>query len=124
MKLRIEDNSLRLRLSDLEVQQLASDGTLSSKVSFPKGKALYYIINTHSGISFEASLQNDGIRISIPNNLCQKWAHSEQIGLKGSCLVDDGVELSILVEKDLGCRHQEDEEGKVIQRGIRDTSTV
>lgn len=122
MKLRIEDNSLRLRLSDLEVQQLASDGTLNSKVSFPKGKALYYILNTHSGKSFEASLQNDGIRISIPDHLCQEWAHSEQIGLNGSCDINDGEKLSILVEKDLGCRHREDEEGS--KRETRNASTI
>lgn len=124
MKLRIEDNSLRLRLSELEVQQLASDGTLSNKISFPKGKSLFYILNTHSGTSFEASLQNDGIRISIPVQLCQQWAHSELIGLNGSCLIYEGEELRILVEKDLGCRHQEDEEGMGTQKEMRNSSTI
>lgn len=106
MKLRIRGNSLRLRLSQKEVTQLAEEGRVEDAIAFGPTKLVYALaLGDQMGATF------DGARIvvTLATKDGREWATSEgQVGIER----DDGT-LRILVEKDFAClkpREGEDDE--------------
>jgi len=110
MKLRLEENSLRLRLSEAEVQQFAATGRVAYTIAFgpAPGQTLAYALEklpaaspaTAVQVRYEAGL----LAIEVPAAIAQNWTTTENIGFKEQVLVAEGQELRILVEKDLDCR--------------------
>lgn len=115
MKLRILDNSLRLRLSQAEVAQLADAQEVLAMIQFPAGNALPYRIQPSTSAE-EISLRydQDGITVAIPVAQVQEWANSEVVGIAATNLLENNDTVRILIEKDFQClttRAHEDESG-------------
>ena len=112
MKLRIQDNSIRYRLTRTEVDALSSEGSVSASVSFPNGSRLEYSIKTSSLTGQpRADYSAERIVVQIPQATARQWAATEEVSIRGAQPLEDG-ELSILVEKDFACltpREGEDE---------------
>ena len=113
MKLRIRDNSIRLRLMRDEVSRLQSAGQVSAHTAFPGGQSFAYVVESStSSASPAAHFGDDTLRIRLPESIVLAWAASEQVSIAGEALLDDGETLQILVEKDFAClapRDGEDE---------------
>ena len=113
MKLRIRDNSLRLRLTQTEVRTLKRDGRVAATAAFPGGARLEYALECGDGIPYLAATMSDGaITIRVPAVLAGEWADSDRVSLSGEQAVGDGQSLGLLVEKDFAClapREGEDE---------------
>ena len=112
MKLRIQDNSIRFRLTRSEVDALSTDGSVTASVSFPDGASLEYSLETSSLTGQpRAQFSSDRIVVQIPQAVARRWAVTEEVSITGAQpLAKD--ELSILVEKDFACltpREGEDE---------------
>jgi hypothetical protein len=104
MKLRLRENSLRLRLLQSEVRDLQENGFVAETISFGPAQALIYRLQ----ISDEAPLlaavfQNAAIIVEIPRAEAQKWIGTGQIGLRGEQMSGGAKPLSILIEKDFVC---------------------
>jgi hypothetical protein len=97
MKLRIEGNSLRLRLRRLEVSRLAEHGSVEEATPFRCGGILTYRIET-GGPAVVAGLAAGCITVRIPPSQAVAWAASDEVGIYGR----DG-DLRIAVEKDFRC---------------------
>lgn len=112
MKLRIQDNSIRLRLTRKEVDALRDDGRVSAAVSFPDGASLEYSVETSTLTGQpRASYSPDGLVVQIPQAAARHWAVTEEVSITGAQPLENG-QLSILVEKDFAClapREGEDE---------------
>ena len=112
MKLRIRDNSVRLRLERGEVEQLRDDGLVSARTGFPGGRDFRYLVEASpASVKPGAFLSEGVITVRLPETTVLAWANSEQVSIKGEQLLDDD-KLTILVEKDLAClapREGEDE---------------
>lgn len=112
MKLRIQDNSIRYRLTRTEVDALSSEGSVSASVSFPNGSRLEYSIETSSLTGQpRADYSAERLVVQIPQATARQWAATEEVSIRGAQPLEDG-ELSILVEKDFACltpREGEDE---------------
>ena len=109
MKLRIKGNTLRLRLTQTEVDTVAK-GEMTDKTQFPGGKELVYKIQ--KGDSFKAQFENDVVLIQLPMEEVDKWAVSDQVTIGKIITLDNGEELDVAVEKDFQClteRPKEDE---------------
>jgi len=110
MKLRLEENSLRLRLSEEEVRQFAATGRVAYTIAFgpAPGQTLAYALERLPAASPVAAVQvryEAGLlAVEVPFTVAHHWAETENIGFKGQVLVAEGQELRILVEKDLDCR--------------------
>ncbi len=107
MKLRIEDNSLRLRLSEAEVQQFAAEGRVAATVSLgllPADQLVYALERTEQQ-EFWVSYGAGALTIKVPAALARQWTSTDQNGLSATLLVAPDQPLRILVEKDLDCRH-------------------
>ncbi|GAB3835556.1 DUF7009 family protein [Hymenobacter jeollabukensis] len=113
MKLRIEDNTLRLRLSDEEVAQFAHAGRVEAVVPLapgPAGQFTYALQltdddSTAAAQALRVAYTPGSLSVLVPAALAQAWLEPAEISLAGTVDMTDGQELRILVEKDLGCRH-------------------
>jgi hypothetical protein len=107
MKLRIEGNSIRLRVKKSDMDKLKSSGIIRETVAFLKGFNLYYTLETNDKISkIEASFSNGIIAIAIPLSIATDWINTQQVGIEYTC--ENG--LYILIEKDFPCKTRENED--------------
>jgi hypothetical protein len=114
MKIRIQGNSIRLRLSQSEVKAFGETGRVEEKTTFPATppSALMYVLEQGQVEQPTASFSNQLINITIPASLGMAWANSDQVGIEHETLFGNGQSLRILVEKDFKClteRSGEDE---------------
>jgi hypothetical protein len=101
MKLRFRQNSLRLRVNQREVDELAAGIALQEDVSFPGNARMRYILEPY-GQHTAASFEDGVIRVSAPGNDVKEWANSEAIGMYFD-LPANGSLLRVAIEKDLQC---------------------
>lgn len=113
MKLRIRDNSVRLRLERSEVEQLRDKGLISAHTNFPGGRQFKYVLESSpASVKPGAFLSESVMTVRLPESTVFGWANSEQVAITGDLLLDEGDMLRILVEKDFAClapRDGEDE---------------
>jgi hypothetical protein len=102
MKLRFRKNTLRLRVNQQEVQQLAAGKAIEEVVHFPGHSSLAYSLASSRTSEPEASMLGSTIRISAPALDVKRWASSDDIGLYFE-LPADGSRLQVAIEKDLEC---------------------
>lgn len=110
MKLRIRDNSIRLRLTRGEVDRLAREGRVASAIAFPDGARLEYAIESAAGPDAPtADYAGNCVRVRAPGAAIRAWASSGQVSISGEQPLAAGG-LSILVEKDFACLTQREGE--------------
>jgi hypothetical protein len=103
LKLRIQDNSIRLRLTRSEVDALDADGSVTASVSFPDGARLEYAVETSSLTGQpRAQFSADRLVVQVPQAIARQWAVTEEVSISGAQPLEDG-ELSLLIEKDFAC---------------------
>ena len=111
MKLRLEENSLRLRLSEAEVQQFAATGRIAYTIAFgpEPNQTLVYALERLPEADPTAAVQvryaAGALAVEVPAGIAHNWVSTENIGFKGQVLIAEDQELRILVEKDLDCKH-------------------
>lgn len=96
MKLRIRGNSLRLRLSQSEVTQLAQRGRVEDAIAFGPSK-LTYVLATSDVDRIGAVYEDHRIVVTLPKSRAAKWTSSDEVGIES-----DG-DVKVLVEKDWSC---------------------
>lgn len=108
MKLRLEDNTLRLRLDPPEVAEFREQGRLETVVplGLTASDQLTYTLERDTVVA-ELTIQAaaGSIRVLLPAAVADGWISSEEISLRGQQAVQGNQVLHILVEKDLGCKH-------------------
>ncbi len=107
MKLRIQGNSLRLRLSEAEVNQFADTGQVEETILFSPDEtnALRYVLQQTSEKRVSVNFSENVITISIPDTMAQKWTDTDLVGFDDLIDLGNEKQLRIVVEKDLDCRH-------------------
>jgi hypothetical protein len=97
MKLRIQGNSLRLRLSEKDVNQIRAKEPITEKLSFGEASELIYSLDSSPDFnSVRASFDGRSVRVFVPEKTLLAWAHSEAVSIQN----DRSEQLSILIEKD------------------------
>jgi hypothetical protein len=103
MKLRIRANSIRLRVTRPELEQLASTGRVAERVPFPAGTELRYeLVVDPQGRLLTADYRSNAVRVMIPAQEFRQWQREDQVSLRAT-QPTGGAELTILVEKDFPC---------------------
>jgi hypothetical protein len=110
MKLRIRGNTLRLRLSQSEVEKIDQEKMITETTVFPDGEELQYVI-CPSDSSTKVTKKSEGaltrIEVSVEREVLKSWAKSEEVGLFGADPITVGS-LELLVEKDFACINPRD----------------
>ncbi len=103
MKLRIRGDSIRLRLTRGEVQDLVVTGAVVERTRLPAGPGFGYELRAvASADAVTAGLDGGVLAVAVPRAAAESWAASEEVAIRGEVPVAGGT-LSILVEKDFPC---------------------
>ena len=103
MKIRIEDNSIRLRLRRSEVRRLRDEGRITAYTPMPEGRFEYALELSESCQALHASKTAEGILIALPAADGRGWDTSPRVGFEHNLSLSDGGTLHLLVEKDFVC---------------------
>lgn len=104
MKLRLRENSIRLRLLQSEIKQLQTTGRVTETIYFGQSQKLIYQLKiSDRSNEIAARFEAAEITIEIPRSLAETWLETEQVGLENEERIADGKTLKILIEKDFVC---------------------
>ena len=107
MKLRIQGNSLRLRVRQKEVAQLRNQGCVQSFIEFAPGLTLVYLLEgSFQATAVTANFDGQAIRVMVPMQVMTEWIESDQVSIES--LSQAGMQL--LIEKDFQCLHKSTEQ--------------
>ncbi len=106
MKIRVQGNSIRLRLTQPDVQEFDRNKVLTESVQFPEGQQFQYQILQTAQAFIGATFDQSAITIQIPEKEARQWIQSDQVGIEQNLDLESGDQLRILVEKDFQCLHQ------------------
>lgn len=109
MKLRIQGNSLRMRVSEVEVTQFSQAGQIAESIAFgPAADQIfsYVLLNAPDYEQLQVSFTPNKVTVYIPEKTANDWVSSDLNGMEG--FINNGTEkgLKILIEKDLDCLHR------------------
>lgn len=102
MKLRIRENTIRLRLKRAEVDQLASGRSIVEQTRFPDSVLTYRLDIADDG-KFSASFRDGSLTICLPESEVMQWSQNEQVSIIAEQPLKNAEVLSLLIEKDFEC---------------------
>ena len=106
MKLRLRENSIRLRLLQTEVTQLRETGNVSERIIFgigPTETLTYSLRVSGEAEKIFAQMTDNKIEIFLPLKAAENWADTNEVGLYETQDIGDLGKLKITVEKDFVC---------------------
>ncbi len=108
MKLRINGNSLRLRLTPDEVSDLCQNGRAEDRCKIGDHQCIYSIV-AYNEDELSVNMVNGQVQVNIPKSLIANWEQNDKVGFEHT----DYNNLFILVEKDFKClqprRHEKEQ---------------
>jgi hypothetical protein len=114
MKLRINNNSLRLRLSRTDVERLMQVGVVEESTLLGGAIPFAYRLLLDAHIhEIRTGRYAHGIQVRLPEDIALMWSSSDQVGISAIETHPGGRETTVLIEKDFRClkpRHGEDDE--------------
>jgi hypothetical protein len=106
MKLRIQENVLRLRLTQPEVARLVEHGLVENAIRFPMGRELCYsVASLPYATEVSVDYLDDSIFVALPSPVVTEWAGSGLVSIEGP----RNSSVQILLEKDFQCLHKPSE---------------
>ena len=110
MKLRIQDNSLRLRLGQAEVAKLNEGQSVISRTSLPPQPLVVMLESSENQAEPRASFEDGHIHLVLPAATVRKWAGTDQVGIEATQATCGEENLHLLIEKDFPCAHRDSAE--------------
>lgn len=109
MKLRLENNSLRLRVRKSDLQNLQQNGRISERLTFPNNTFFEYTLTTNTAdATIGATFEAHKLIVTTPLSIAEAWVNSDEVGLEMT--LKSG--LFILIEKDFPCKDRPWEDTK------------
>jgi antitoxin component of MazEF toxin-antitoxin module len=108
MKVRIQGNSLRLRLSAAEVQQFAQTGRVDEAIAFgpEQAQTQHYVLARRDAVAgITVDFTGNSVMVYLPESVAAAWTSQSDTGLSG--VVENGTAsgLKVLIEQDQDCQH-------------------
>ncbi|MDQ3016472.1 MAG: hypothetical protein M3R25_07120 [Bacteroidota bacterium] len=114
MKVRLQGNTIRLRLKMHETDRLFENGMIEDVLEFGPGddeKLRFQIIKGDE----DFAIVQEGLTIGIvvPGTLIDTWTKTDLVGFEESITTSKGIAIKVLIEKDFACLDgvREEEEG-------------
>ena len=115
MKLRIEDDTLRLRVSQSELDEFSQNGRVEGAVHFGLNPVQRLTYALERGSERPQTMPDEepvqihyepgALTVLVPFTLAKSWVETDQNGFSHNLPLAGNQHLRILVEKDLDCRH-------------------
>ena len=103
MKIRIQGNSVRLRLSRTEVELLCTEGYIQENTVFGSSTFSYAVKQDPLLHELAAAFHDNQITMYVPAAFLENWARNSIVGLDARMQVGNDKELYLLIEKDFKC---------------------
>ena len=111
MKLRLLDDSIRLRLSQSEVVAVDASGSVEGQTRFPNGAAFRFALEAAPEDTASARFDGGRLVVALPRSDINAWAHDDSaVSLREEIALADSATLKLLVEKDFRCIGGRDDE--------------
>jgi hypothetical protein len=115
MKLRIQGNSIRLRVSRSDLAKFVESGILEETIFFGRNagsELTYALVRDPVGRGIDVVATAHRFAVQVPAERAVNWAETDEVGVSGE--VDLGARgiLSVLIEKDFACLDQSAEENE------------
>lgn len=111
MKLRIRGNSIRLRLTQTEVQRIGEGETVQEQIDFAF-PLVYALVPSDEVADLAADYEDHILQVKVPSALAHAWAVTDQVGMEATMSLREGANLYVLVEKDFQCLHRDGDEAE------------
>lgn len=115
MKVRIQGDSLRLRLSRSEVSRFLTGDCLEETIHFgPEASAKFTYALQQEPSNSRTTIQYTGseVTIRIPANHAHLWGVTDQVGMSEDINLGENGSLALLIEKDFACLDGSEEENR------------
>ena len=106
MKLRLTKNSIRIRLSQSDVQGFRSEGFIREELRIgptANSALVFGLVRSINSESVSVTFENNQITISVPADEADGWSTTECVSIEATQPAGDGTNLSVLIEKDFAC---------------------
>lgn len=107
MKIRLVENSIRLRLLHSEVNQLREVGNVSETLTLgvkPTEQFIYALRISEDIKNVHAQMLNNHIEIFLPVAEAEFWMNNEsEVGIYAVQSISEDLNLEITIEKDFAC---------------------
>src|SRR5262245_19371334 len=104
MKLRIRGDSIRIRVTQAELREIAEHGSVRDRSNFGDGAALTYELESDTNAREpRARFAGQLVSIVLPAATVRLWASSGDVSIESEQPIGGGERLRILVEKDFAC---------------------
>jgi hypothetical protein len=111
MKLRIRDNTLRIRITQGELAKLASGQKLEQTTEFSTSAKLVTTVEPSAKANqCEATFAMGRIALQIPLREIRDLAETDRIGIESYQKINETRSLHLLIEKDFDCLHPKADE--------------
>lgn len=109
MKIRIKNNSVRLRLSKSEVDYFGENNIIEEHTNFGI-TSLTYALSTTDKSEMYASFSDNKITMFLPLATAKEWVKGQKVGFDANMDIGGGKKLYLLLEKDFKCLDNSDED--------------
>mgnify|MGYP001379971279 CR=1 FL=1 len=106
MKIRIQGNSIRLRLAQQEVADLSEHGSVDDCIAFGPNAASQHLVYRLVGadVSEVSTHYGEGcVTVQIPQKDAQEWVSNNVVGFENDVPIDGADSIRVVVEKDFKC---------------------
>jgi hypothetical protein len=113
MKLRLQSNTIRLRLKRGEVDQLTKTGCVEEKIIMGNNPEdiFHYVLESSRVVSaLQVAATKRGVLVQVPADSVLNWASGNDVGIETTLAVGEGKKLQVLIEKDFACLNGNEEQ--------------
>jgi len=106
MKLRLRNNSIRIRLTQKEVENFATFGRVEDVTEFgpdAEQRLAYALEMSGTSDQIRAVFACGRITLVMPKTGTEEWIDSDQVSFSSEQPIADGRSLKILIERDFAC---------------------
>ncbi len=103
MKIRIQGNSIRFRLTKSNVAELCKQGCYEESTYFDKAIFAYGIHMEEHIEEISAEFKASTIILKVPKKMVADWDTNDKVGFQNSLSLKNGDTLELLLEKDFTC---------------------
>ena len=111
MKLRIQGNSLRLRVTRSELDSFASSGRIEETIRFAadeRSKLTYALERSADAAAVAVRFAPPAITVVLPAGAAESWQMDSQTGIYATVDLGPRGILEVSVEKDFACLHRDE----------------
>ena len=107
MKIRIRENTLRIRITQSELEKLGKGMSVKSSIHFPNGTLFSYGLQVGEMTNTTILFENNVIHISLGKLDIETILEDTSVGIQSIHSTKAGA-LDLLIEKDFTCLHPRD----------------